>query len=409
MKNFLFLLPVFLILGCRPESLHLARNRSETGSGDRSRHTVDPEIPPASYPDTLVYVSAVEFPEGYDWQRDSAYGKVPCQLSLFLGGERILSIPAGPGSGISPDADRMRIREGHLYTDNLDGTETVIRRDGEELFRYPGRESLRGFLLVGGKVHTLGQNLDGDGFAYRIDGRPILQKDEGTLVGTEDHPAFEGGALYVSSGKVCFSYTRETTLSREIILVEDGRATRSEPCPEALWVHDQRLLDGVLYRVEKRSAAEKDPTLVMDGQSLHPDFWYRGDSRKCLIFPSEDGAVVLGFSRPKGLDVPYIWIRGSGIPVARRTDVTMLLYEKGTVAYMAPGVAVVGEKQISFPGKLRLYSRKCASLLDGKLYLALTGDPNRLISDGKECDIPIHGFLTGVRVEVPEKSVSLSP
>ena len=62
----------------------------------------------------------------------------------------------------------MRIREGHLYTDNLDGTETVIRRDGEELFRYPGRESLRGFLLVGGKVHTLGQNLDGDGFAYRI-------------------------------------------------------------------------------------------------------------------------------------------------------------------------------------------------------------------------------------------------
>ena len=303
----------------------------------------------------------------------------------------------------------MRIRDGHLYTDCVTESQTVVRRDGKELFRYEGRESLRGFLILDGKVHTLGQHLDREGFSYRIDGRAVWEKDEGVIVGTEDHPAFEGGALYRDGDRICFSYVREGAGSREVHLVADGKVVRSDVCPEALWIHDQRLIGGVLYRLEKRSAAWKDPTLVVDGKDRVPPPWYRGNSRKCQIVPAPDGVVVLGYSRPKGTDIPMFWVEGMGFPIVQREDVGAILYEDGLFAYVAPEEAAVGERRIPFPGRMRLLSRKCAVLLGGRLFLALTGSPDLLIAGGKETEIPVHGFLSGVRVEVPEKTVSLSP
>ena len=113
-------------LSCRPDTLHLTRNRSAAGAGSRPRHgSEEAAVPSKPLPDTLVYVSAVEFPEDYDWQRDTAYGTVPCRVSLFLEGERILSVPAGPGTFVGADPDRMRIREGH-YSGNLDPFDRLL-------------------------------------------------------------------------------------------------------------------------------------------------------------------------------------------------------------------------------------------------------------------------------------------
>lgn len=410
MKNFLAFLAFLLLLSCRPDTLHLTRNRSAAGAGSRPRHgSEESAIPSKPLPDTLVYVSAVEFPEDYDWQRDTAYGTVPCRVSLFLEGERILSVPAGPGTFVGADPDRMRIREGHLYTDCATETHTVICRDGEELFRYEGPESLRGFLLQDGKIHTLGQRIGREGFTYRIDGRVVMEREEGTLVGTEDHPAGDGGALYPEGGRICFSYVREGALPHEIHLVAGGKVIRSDTCPEAVWVHDQRLIGGVLYRVEKRTAPWKDPTLVIDGKDVIPPPWYRGNSRKCVIVPDREDVIVLGFSRPREADIACFWKCGLGFPVAEREDVITVLYEDGIFAWVAPETAAVGKRLIPFPGRMRLLSRKCAAFRGGRLFLALTGEPDLLLAGDGFSAIPVHGFLSGIRVEVPEKDVSLSP
>ncbi|MBR4809841.1 MAG: hypothetical protein IK031_06145, partial [Bacteroidales bacterium] len=55
--------------------------------------------------DTLLLVSAVCYPEDYDWQRDTAYGRVPCSVKLFSGKREVLSVPAGPGTGVGASID----------------------------------------------------------------------------------------------------------------------------------------------------------------------------------------------------------------------------------------------------------------------------------------------------------------
>ena len=162
------------------------------------------ETPEGKAEERHLWVSAVEYPEGYDWKRDTARGLVACRLVLFRDGDRVLELPVR--DGISPDADMHRIAGGHLYTDFCTGEETVLCRDGKEIFRYKGRESLRGFFVGGdGEVHTLGQNRSGTGFSYRIDGKLIHEEAAGALFGEPGGGSFRSGA-FGNDGDVSFGF-----------------------------------------------------------------------------------------------------------------------------------------------------------------------------------------------------------
>ena len=77
-----------------------------------------------------------------------------------LSGTEVLLLADGEilaRSSADPDPERHRARQGHLWTDIVQGKETVVFRDGEEWLRFPGEELLMGFHFSGGKLHTLGQ------------------------------------------------------------------------------------------------------------------------------------------------------------------------------------------------------------------------------------------------------------
>ena len=102
-----------------------------------------------------LYVTGVEYPEGYDWKADSDYGYVACTVFLMKDGERIVELDVDDRDMVASDADMHRCFGGHLYTDYSTESETVIKKDGDEMFRYPDRELICGFQVIDDDVYRM--------------------------------------------------------------------------------------------------------------------------------------------------------------------------------------------------------------------------------------------------------------
>ncbi|MBR6211713.1 MAG: hypothetical protein IKQ64_01565 [Bacteroidales bacterium] len=202
--------------------------------------------PPAlSSSDTSVFITAVEFPPGYDWRRDSSFGEVSGRIVLYRDSVRILEVPAGPGCLACMDADLHHLIGGHLYTESCTSAETVIARDGERLFSYPGRELLCGMLVEGRDVYTLGRSRSGEGFSLRRNGEELFSRPSGGIaVLFSARPDYPTGALYREGGHMYFSFWEpaEGIEGKEWYVVEDGVPSRVE-VPDGR-MYDIRIRDG---------------------------------------------------------------------------------------------------------------------------------------------------------------------
>ena len=138
-----------------------------------------PSAPPAPSAQSISYVSAFDYPDGYDWWADPERGAVKCSLVVFREHVPILKVPVGYDYHVSPDPDMHRIIDGHLYTDFSSETETIIKKDGKPLFSYSKPEMICDFRVLGDDVHTLGHSRSGQGFSYRVNGEPVLERDAG--------------------------------------------------------------------------------------------------------------------------------------------------------------------------------------------------------------------------------------
>ena len=127
------------------------------------------------------YITALDYPDDYDWRADAENGTVKCSLVVFADGRPVMKVPVGHEYCISPDPDMHRVIKGHLYTDYSTEEETVIKKDGQELFRYNGREMIVGMAVKDEDIYTLGQARQGDGFSYRKNGDIIMERQKGRV------------------------------------------------------------------------------------------------------------------------------------------------------------------------------------------------------------------------------------
>ena len=125
------------------------------------------------------YAVGVDYQDGYDWQADVEKGSVRCSLVVFANGMPMMKVPVGETYEVSADPDMHRMIGDDLYTDYSSESETVIKRNGEQLFRYEGREMIVDMEVDGGYVYTLGQQRDGSGFAFRRNGEVLLERTTG--------------------------------------------------------------------------------------------------------------------------------------------------------------------------------------------------------------------------------------
>lgn len=145
-----------------------------------------PEAPLPDYIDTFrssTVVTGIAYPDGSGWGSSGAPSSsdVP-EIVMYRDGELVLSIPVKAENFVPEDVDMQHYSGGHIYTDFSTDSETIVARDGVELFRYAGRERIV-FLAEndGGRVLTLGESRSGKGFSSRADGVPVFLGLDGTV------------------------------------------------------------------------------------------------------------------------------------------------------------------------------------------------------------------------------------
>ena len=374
------------------------RSTHEPPSG---RHRADSSaavdiVPPGEH----IYLTAVRFPDGFAWQEDTCAVNGPVWIDLYRDGTLVRSVPAD--GSVHPDMHRYM--GGHLYTDRTDGTETVVSRDGVELFRFEGREALRGFLIREDGVHTLGQDRDGDGFTYRVDGRTVFRSETGTILGRPDEPGFPGGALAEYGENVCYTCQLPSDRGPQYRVMLGGEVLFS--LPDGSSVRAFRFLDGkqcrvlsavrryVLYVDDKESSLA-----VRGGEGIR---WCRmaawgekvlvlisttGTSERRYFLQDSEGNTYQGTKGETMEDILTDGKRMGWTVTGGRGDLLRVRWSDGTATEIAGGYLVSGH---------------CALLRNGHLLLALTGRdgaPNRFQLDKESTDIPFNGYFTSVTVE----------
>lgn len=173
----------------------------------------------AAVEDSAVFVCGVKYPEGCEWRIDSCRTGVSAELVLFRNGELLLSLPAGMENEISDEPDMHHLLGGHLYTEYSSLKETIVKCDGKELLRYPGREFLRGLLVEDDRIYTLGQSRIEEGFSLRCNGELLIERKTGAIEGGFGSFNYDGnGALFRDDGRLCFRFR----FNSEQFLMADG-------------------------------------------------------------------------------------------------------------------------------------------------------------------------------------------
>ena len=354
--------------------------------------------------DTSVFVSAVFVPKDYDWRRDSLYGAVPCELHFMKNGTTVFSMQTGEIASSSPDTHH--ILDGHLFTEftSLDGT--VICCDGRELFRYPQREVLKGLLVRGTDVYTLGHSVDDGALYYRRNGEAMLRQDSAEAFGDFSNPAYgRNGALYENEGRVCFCFKT----------------------PSACYT----VSDGAMYHVRTSVSVFRIKDMRMFGQMTY----YVADYASAVM--------VFSSSRTRTLPTDNAWQTVGLFP---RDGAIWFLADSPSTAICRPldqaelssaGVRFSGNDNFIYEGESRFYSAACeggtvsirndageilfirdSTFFFGRNSVFCAGDELYALVNPRERDIPpgvwhggstteysINGYLTGVEVAVSPPSL----
>lgn len=246
MKNYIFI----MMLAFAATACSFSRISQSDDSGDTA-------------PDKkLLYASAVVYPDGYDWRKDSLDGKVPIKLVLFMGRDSILALDVG--ELVRADADMHRIVDGKLYCDYSSDSSTVICCNGKEILSWSGRENIVGFCIRDGDVYTLGSSRSGSGWSFRKNGQVIMSRNGGFL----------SGPLYEDRDSLCFTFVESVNYGgkeagRRYFYTCGNRATQLLPNADAGEVHAIRLFGGQL-------------NYLASSTSLDGLIWQRGENADLL-------------------------------------------------------------------------------------------------------------------------------
>lgn len=399
--------------GCDLLKTHdpFGRTRAEIGTrpaglSGRRQEGSEPEI------QRTVWASGVDFPPGYDWQRDTAYGTVDAHLVLFRDGAPVITVQTGERWHVSTDTDMHRIVQGHLYTDYSSAEATWIGRDGTELFHYEGREMMAGFLVREEGVWTLGlDRSDGQGLSLRRDGKVVFEDPDGLLPPGADNPAFPGGLLHEDEGALYFFYYKDSADGREWYQVRDGIPEILPLEKELSAIFDVRRLKGRNIIVsEKKSWGligllfRGDEPIVMhiDGGSKIRWAWLTGIDGADYFIKGElyaSQSVRPSLWRADGSLLGIGW-NEKILDSQANPDHSAWIYansQGAAIAYMLDG------EKVQLEAPCRYVTPRCSQLQGKHFLLALTPTDRSqqpyILLDGQRQTYHLNGFLTGLAYE----------
>ncbi len=353
-----------------------------------------------------LYAVGVQYPEDYDWRDDpDGVGERPCSLFVWQSGRIVMRIAAGAEHEVSIHPDSYRLIGGVLYTDCSSGSETVIKANGKELFRYPGREYLVGFKVDSTGVYTLGNSRSGKGFSYRKNGELIIGDGRSTA-----WPHLEGNV-----GNYAFCYWKPMTEEgRTTERISVSRYAEGEAVAVEVVAGVKRIYDAAVVGRETVMAVqmEEDPTIpvLLKGKDR---LWLDSSAMRqewvtdCRLYPQANGEIYV--HSVIGRSFHCLW-KDNGLLSSRSgfSDLLALsVYGKRFLAYL-PSVTAGSPDCVLDAGLLRkmpsfwsVMGSRPVCLWQGKVYVALCSRIDRhpaIWCDGELMTLPVNGYLYEVGV-----------
>ena len=352
---------------------------------------------------SICYMTAFDYQKDYDWRADRSRESVKCSLIVYEDGRAIMKVPVGEAYETGSDPDMHRVIRGHLYTDYSTSTETVIKKDGAQMFRYPGRETICGMEISGTDVYTLGSYRDGNGFTYRKNGEILLSRENGAVMsGLRQHDDSLSFTFYeriqssegsveryfaVMNGRV-----RQMAVRDDIVKVWDAICCDDEEIYVASLVGVGSPVicrNGQMTTLSlPQNARLLSVTLLESGGALAVEALYSDGNDVCSAFWSDDLALV---AFPGG-----------------RIVSAMCLLNRGVCCVLNPSNASQSGSiyrcgdDFEMPARYSCMSDRAICMVDGILNVGLAsydGKEPVLWKDGQTEPLKINGYISSITVE----------
>ncbi len=366
----------------------------------RSEHADSDGIwtgPGISDPESVCYVTAFDYRDGYDWKSDPEKGTVKCSVVLFAGTKPVLKVPVGDMYEMSSDSRRHRVINGVLYSDYTDGQTTVVKRNGEELYRYEGAETVEKMLLHEGSVHTLCIPAEGSGFSYRIDGCPVMTRSSGTF--------FDHLVSYRDTVSFCFSHPVNSAEgpAEGYYVARNGTVERIWP-GDVFKVWDLCPLDGCIGMIMTVSEGEA-PVMVCGEERNVVNYFRILDIVYCRFIDSERVFANLR-CRLSGYMTDFYWTGDGDWDTYRFTETLSCLYADENRTYAVKnlsdeeeGLIFYGRRAITMPPDYYAGNRNCMAVIGEVQYVGLTSSVRGrplLWSNLRTDTLNVNGYISSV-------------
>ncbi|MGM9735388.1 MAG: hypothetical protein ACI3ZL_03145 [Candidatus Cryptobacteroides sp.] len=350
---------------------------------------------------SILYMTTMEYPKGYDWMSDPEKGTVKCSLVVSADGAPTLKLAVGDNYCISSDPDMHRLIDGSIYTDFSTESETVIKRDGVECFRYGARESILGMNVVGDDIYTLGQSRSGAGFSFRKNGETIVAKKYGYLFRHLDCG---------EDGEMSFAFYEAVSSGDEMLeryyLVRDSEVTQV-----ALREDIKKVWDVVLHKGEPCYVASVKGfagLMLVEGEKLSaltiPD---GSEVLSCRMFVCDEELCVEAVVNYSGNTYSTIWKEGKRLCgfSARMTISAIYSGDGGVNCVLNPlsrydaGMIYRNGEVYEMPEGYYSMCGTTATSFNGLLYVGLTsssGESPVLWKEGQEEKVSMNGFISSL-------------
>ena len=376
------------------DSMPRGYERSPLALSSKTAEEAEPAIPDSKVKPGIYY-TAVQFPHWADWREGDFRG---AEVVLYRDSIEIASAPGGP----RPGQERIRLWEGHLWSDIADGGETVVYCDGYPYLTIPEEVLLKGLVTENGNIHTLGQRPGSQGVSYRVNGEELFSSSSGAVL----------GGMYLDQGRVFYTFGIPVKRGESVIMEyhvmqgADERAVVTETGTGK--IYDIRVRDGTLYRCERRTGESSSLCIVTGDQYVSVGAGADEPIHQCNLIWLDGEVMIKGYSV---FVTGYLhWIRSrEGYKYFAYTHQVTDLYADGDAfAYVSVdrnGLAkeiVLGEETVDLgQDRPKLMNSRGADFRDGTFAAAFT-DPestdNRVYMGGKWVYLDFNGYFTSLTI-----------
>ena len=350
---------------------------------------------------SVCYMTALDYRKGYDWRTDSERGTVRCSLVVYADERPIMKVPVGDAYETGADVDMHRIIKGHLYTDYSTESETVIKKDGTQLYRYPSRESILGMDIVGEDLYTLGQSRNAAGITLRKNGEVLFDRQQANVI----------GQLYNDRDSLCFAFCEQIdgTSNQRYYSYVGTRLSQIAVREDIKKVWDIFVCQEETMYVASLVGVKAPILFVGDKMTILP---LKADATliSCRIFKTDEKVGVEGTCRLNtGVHYNTVWLgadelygsSGSGSVVALRTD------GEGVFFAINPsnsdGMIYRAGEQYTMPADYAVMSSDGMCIIDGILRVGLSstkGDKPLVWKDGAMDTLDINGYISAMYSDI---------